>query len=123
MSWSATIVVPGLDGPALAPLLEAMTTLNRRYLTERWMPLYESGVRYHREPRGVERWITTPIAQERTIADCEDLATWRAAELQLQGIDARAIALERPQRRGRLYHVVVRYPDGRIEDPSRKLGM
>lgn len=121
--WTATVAVPRLDGAALIPLLQSLTALNHRYLKERWTPLYESGVRYQRERRGQEQWAAVPIVLERGHGDCEDLACWRAAELQHRGIGARAIALEKPRRRGRLFHVVTQYPDGRIEDPSRKLGM
>lgn len=123
MSWTATIVASRLDGPTLTPLLQAMVDLNRRYLREHWTPLYSSGVYYQRERRGSEQWATIPIVRRRGYGDCEDLACWRAAELQEQGSGARAIALERPRRNGRLYHVVVRLPNGRIEDPSRRLGM
>lgn len=121
--WEASIAVPRLDGLALAPLLDALSALNLRYLRELWMPLYRSGVRYQREGRGQESWATVPIVLQRGVGDCEDLSCWRAAELRLSGIDARAIALERPRRHGRLYHVVVRLPDGSIEDPSKRLGM
>ena len=121
--WQATIVVPRLDGPTLVPILQALTALNKRFLSERWTPLYKSGVRYQREAKGQEEWATVPLVLRRQYGDCEDLAAWRAAELQLRGTDARAIALERPRRKGRLYHVVVQHPDGRLEDPSRTLGM
>ena len=79
-------------------------------------PLYKSGVRYRRE-RG-EDWLLP--SQITTFADCEDLAAWRAAELQLRGIDAQPTI----KRTGpRTWHAVVQWPDGRIEDPSKRLGM
>lgn len=58
------------------------------------------------------------------VHNCEDLATWRAAELQRQGIDAVAFWKEQILEDGQtLYHILVRWPNGTIEDPSRLLGM
>lgn len=59
-----------------------------------------------------------------TVSNCEDLACWRAAELQAQGIAAHPVFVWRKMQNGsHLYHIVVRWPDGRLEDPSRRLGM
>lgn len=59
-----------------------------------------------------------------TVSNCEDLCCWRAAELQAEGIAAHPVFVWRKIEDGsHLYHIVVRYPDGRIEDPSRRLGM
>jgi hypothetical protein len=52
--------------------------------------------------------------------DCEDLATWRAAELRAVGEPARVIVYRSAPS---VLHAVVRRGDGRIEDPSRRLGM
>lgn len=96
--------------------------------------LYESGIRYRSEPVGQEDWLDVLAClsahkielqggPEATI-DCEDLACWRAAELQAEGIAAHPVFVWRKIEDGsHLYHIVVRYPDGRIEDPSRRLGM
>lgn len=89
-------------------------------------PLYSSGVRYHREPGGREWWQTVADNLVDKRADCEDLAAHRSAELRvgglLVGVDypARAVCVRTGKR---TYHAVVRHPDGRIEDPSRVLGM
>ena len=83
-------------------------------------PLYQSGVRYRREERGREDWQTARAAMRTRFGDCEDLAGWRAADLRLVGIDARAKV--RDVAPG-LKHVVVELPDGSIEDPSKRLGM
>jgi len=83
--------------------------------------LYASGVRYQREPLGVEEWRSPREVLAHGNGDCEDLAAYRAAEIQVYDrVPARAVCYSpRPL----LIHCVVRWPDGRIEDPSRKLGM
>lgn len=97
---------------------DALTTLNRHYLAThgRTPRLYASGVRYRREAAGgPEEWQSTPYALASGCADCEDLASWRAAELP----GARALVV----RSSGGYHVVVCCADGSIEDPSARLGM
>jgi hypothetical protein len=62
---------------------------------------------------------------EVVVHNCEDLACWRAAELRVRyGIKAvpTFIWKVRPAG-GYLYHIQVKLPDGRVEDPSRALGM
>lgn len=87
--------------------------------------IYQSGVRYMEEPPGQEEWQDIPTCISMKIADCEDLASWRAAELVVRhGIAARPIFKEQKLPDGRyLYHIVVLLPNGSIEDPSRILGM
>ena len=100
----------------LQAALDGMVAFNRAWLrTHRAPRLYSSGVRYKREwPR--EEWLPIPEALRRGVADCEDLAAWRAAEV----AGARAV----PERqKGGGWHIVVRHRDGRREDPSRRLGM
>lgn len=104
--------------------LGALTAVNR-VLMRHWRrsgkevpELYASGVRYKRQPP--ERFLTFPRILERGEGDCDQLCCYRAAELQELGIDARAV----PRRvRDGLMHVVVRWPNGRFEDPSKRLGM
>lgn len=116
-------------------------------LRHRLPPLYETGIRWHREvcaarrvPGACERFVT---AREcilefregtRLGSDCDDLAPWRAAELRLaaQGRApwlrkygankyAHAAAIESP---GIGWHIVVLGKnDVLIEDPSVRLGM
>ncbi len=109
---------------ALIVLLRALLFLNEDYLREHpdTPNLYDSGVRYKRE-HGTEHWKAVPQLLRDKHGDCEDLACWRAAEQRISGIECRPF-LKRMVRNGfRLYHVLVQYPDGRIEDPSKKLGM
>ena len=114
------------DGVRIA--CAALTTANLlmlRYAQRAGRPfpqLYSSGVRYKRQPMvaGQERFQPIPRVLRRGNGDCDQLACWRAAELQLQGELARAIPV---RVNPRLMHVVVRRGDGRIEDPSKILGM
>lgn len=85
-------------------------------------PLYESGVRYQREPRGQENWQTCKETMRLRTGDCEDLAAWRAAELRVSGADTAALAVIMRVRPG-LIHCLVRRGNGVLEDPSKRLGM
>lgn len=117
--------VPAEPG-ALEALAEGLVCLNVWYLSELDArgadvpPLYESGVRYRREPRGREWWESAAdllgVLTHGT-GDCEDLAAMRAAELRFTGEDedARVKIL----RTSRAFHAVVERGDGSIEDPSR----
>jgi hypothetical protein len=114
-------------GLFIRPLLDALVTINRLYLrSHRIPPLYRAGVRYQQEPDDgkPEEFAAIPKVLARGWGDCDDLGPWRVAELQEAGEKAsiRITWRRRPTGR-RLYHVVVRRGDGRIEDPSRLLGM
>lgn len=89
--------------------------------------LYDSGVRYAREPFGYESWPNIPVILRRGAGDCEDLAAWRVAELRAQGVPARPAwkfrDLNGPHGEYRLYHIDVFIPRIGFEDPSKKLGM
>lgn len=106
----------------LTAALKGLTAVNVVYLTRnRNTPtLYKSGVRYRREPRGRENWLTIPQGLRARVLDCEDLSAWRAAELQCLGIDAQAVVIRSGPK---TFHALVRLPDGSYEDPSVKLGM
>ena len=111
-------------GASFVALLRAAQALNEAYLTARpntpW--LFESGVRYAVEPPEIrEEFACIPVVLGRGWGDCDDLATWRAAELVVRrGIAARATILHVSER---LWHCVVKLPDGGHEDPSAILGM
>jgi len=83
--------------------------------------LYRSGVRYRREPRGVERWQTAAETLRRGHGDCEDLVAWRVAELRARGEKGARPHVYSP--RVGLMHCVVRRGNGALEDPSKLLGM
>ena len=87
--------------------------------------LFKSGVKYQEEPPGQEDWQDVLTTLSLKIGDCEDLACWRAAELRVRyGIQAEPVFIFKLRPNGGyLYHILVRLPDGRIEDPSRTLGM
>lgn len=91
--------------------------------------LYESGVYYEEEPPGQEDWCDVGDCLKNLElgrgSDCEDLACWRAAELRVRSkVMAKPTFLWRSRPNGgMLYHIQVQYPDGRVEDPSRRLGM
>lgn len=112
---------------AVRGILEQVAAINHYYLMmHQAPPLYESGVRYREEPPGTtEEFATIPVILARGHGDCDDLAPYRVAELRMLGEHAQ-IRLQWKKSRvtgKRMYHVVVRRADGRIEDPSKLLGM
>lgn len=130
------------DPAVLQELLQFLADLNMLFLVAHpdTPALYRSGVLYRREPRQVvrvERFCGIPDVLRQGWGDCDDLAPWRAAELNLRGIGARPVLIDathpsyRNVSRGkvrRLWHVVVeRALEGSdevvYEDPSARLGM
>lgn len=111
----------------LLALLEGLIALNRLQIRRSPRPipaLYGSGVRYQREARKrdgtrKEEWRTIAETLKHGSGDCEDLCGWRVAELREQGINASPWVT----RHGSTWHVRVRHPDGKLEDPSARLGM
>jgi hypothetical protein len=117
---AATLPVT-LDAANLKPVGAAFVALAGLDLQNKPGPaLYESGVRYAREPAGRERWQLPSETRAIGRGDCEDLAVWRVAELRARGEKAKLLL----RRSGdRLWHAMVRRGNGSIEDPSKRLGM
>lgn len=119
----------GRQNKKLLWLLEALVKCNRIYLASHpsTPPLYQAGVRYQQEPKGHEDWCDIHHVMRQGWGDCEDLCAWRIAELRQSGVPAKGRLkwFKAPSRIGRatMYHVQVYLPEGRIEDPSRQLGM
>jgi hypothetical protein len=112
-----------VDVPQVTVLVRALTALNMLYLRAhpRAPLMHKSGVVYQTQPGGCERFKTVPAILAAGNADCDQLAPWRAAELRVRyGI--RAMPEVRRMSKN-LWHVYVRYPDGRVEDVSARLGM
>ncbi|UJR87308.1 MULTISPECIES: hypothetical protein [Sandaracinus] len=120
---------------SLRAMLMALSAINTLYLREypQTPSLYESGVVYRAEPLPQERWQALPSLIEQGFGDCEDLSCGRVGDLVVrEGIQARPdFRFTRFNEQGHvddrgrfsLYHIVVRRPDGSIEDPSALLGM
>lgn len=132
------IIAPWEVERDLQAALDSLTRLNEYWLRRMRAPqLYSAGVRYEREPlasgactpcwnpdtigapQPTEQWLSAPIVLQEGAGDCEDLACFRAAELRLQGLPARAVARRAPVG----WHIVVERSPGVFEDPSRMLGM
>jgi hypothetical protein len=115
--------------------LEALVAANVVYLKHHpnTPKLYQSGVRYEAEQRDCFTFPETcpteedfkgiPYLLHDGYGDCEDLACWRVAELLVEGHDVQPYFTWRLVGNTLLYHIMVRYADGRIEDPSKVLGM
>lgn len=155
---------------ALGCLLWALIYANESYLLagpkrgHNVPALYDSGVRWEAErpqgrtacPEGDGQELFLGIRQvlAQGFADCEDVASWRAAELRMgtvppvkgpppfpghppvtafcapfggtrpKGPDCYPAFFQRVTGPGQVtIHIVVAWPDGFVEDPSRKLGM
>jgi hypothetical protein len=133
--YRITFVLDLFKGPEEQPLshatlqvmLNALMHADMLYLLKNPAAprLYESGVRYEEEPPGQEDWQDVPTCLRLGVGDCEDLACWRAAELRIRDrVQAKPTFIWKIRPGGGyLYHIQVKYPDGRIEDPSRRLGM
>lgn len=108
-------------------LCEPVIAQNRALIRKLGLPsMFSSGVRWQPEPWAPEfdAFELATDCLRRGWGDCDDLACWRVAELREQG-DAGAgikISLPRPHVPGG-FHATVRRGDGRVEDPSRELGM
>jgi hypothetical protein len=73
---------------------------------------------------GGEIFREIPRIIENGGGDCDNVACWRAAELRQLGIAACPFITWRKRADGGMtYHVIVRWPDNTIEDPSLLLGM
>lgn len=128
---AARIAIPS-NKPALDTALEGLVKLNVQLLRQHAAAghpvpeLYAAGVHWQpdrEKGRVVETWDTIDVVRKRGYGDCEDLAAWRAAELRWrQGVPARAV-VRRSNTPGVAWHAVVELPDGKILDPSVRLGM
>lgn len=134
MSYRIVFELDSFDSRASAEaLVEVVDALcmglaeaNAQYLIDNPdTPLVYSGiVRYQEERPGREEFFDIPRVIRQGYADCEDLASWRAAELVVRyGVPAQPFATYQLLPNGDImFHVQVRTRD-RIEDPSVVLGM
>ncbi len=109
---------------AAEAVLQGLAEANALAITLYNLPrLYSSGVRYVRERRGKrENWQGIQGVLRSKKADCDDLSAARVGELIATGEDP--LARVYIYRTGpRTLHAVVRRGNGKIEDPSRILGM
>jgi hypothetical protein len=105
----------------LEAFLEAMTGLNAAIITEERLPSVYEVARYKREPRSREEWWPANVVAEKGVGDCEDLASYRAAEL--RAINGEMARVKVVRTGSRTLHAVVERADGTIEDVARNLGM
>jgi len=90
-------------------------------------PIYELArtgkVRFQREAGPHEEFADVLTVLRRGWGDCDDLVAWRVAELQAKGEKAQVRIYWRVKNGSIRMHAQVRRANGRIEDPSRYLGM
>lgn len=82
-------------------------------------------VRYERERENGEEFADALIVLGRGWGDCDDLICWRIAELRERGEHATVVIYWRKRKPGQgwRFHCQLRRANGRIEDPSRFLGL
>lgn len=129
-----------LDDPArrrvLYLLLEVLAAVNIGHLEQHpeVPPLYRSGVRYvERVPcisAACECWCDLEqVLAQGGKGNCKELSAWRVAELYARKRELARFTLSLEESRLpdgatlHTYHVRVVRADGRVEDPSRVLGM
>lgn len=119
-------VDPNFRRGILGALVEALALANAAHLFihPETPKLYASGVKY---VFNRDRWSDIPTCLRLGEGDCKDFTAWRLCELRRDGVNAVPDVTIRdemtPEGLITIYHVRVRFPDGRIEDPSRMLGM
>ena len=122
-----TLDLPQVDPLTFARLargvLEAMVPMGRVQVRE--LPaLYRAGVRWRLDNPS---HLTDPwTCARRKWGTCAHLCLWRICELREKASERatfRIILTADSGSGARMFHVQVRRADGRIEDPSRKLGM
>jgi hypothetical protein len=109
---------------ALTWLMLGVVALNREWM-ERYPEtpqLYDSAVVYRPEV-DTEEWQDIPTTLQKGWGDCEDLACFRAGQLQAKGVAALPYVTWRRVGERTIFHALVRWPNGLIEDPSLALGM
>lgn len=117
VGWGAVLDVPGPRGIDAA--LEDLTTANAELISAGRAPRFGERPLRYRADRPTDCWQTADLTAVRGGGDCEDLATYYAADLRLDGIPARATWLRVGPRSG---HALV-FVDGVYIDPSAALGM
>lgn len=110
---------------SLLYMMNALVSINillLRQYRNRIPALYDSNVIYRPE-HGSEYWKDILRIIGDGYGDCEDLACWLCAEYRYAGIQASPYIKWLKLETGTRYHATVRLPDGRVEDPSKALGM
>ena len=139
MSYTATFASSLFNGErdaeisamAMSHFVELLFRLDIDQMRKRDFPyLYSAGVRYHSmappcpELQG-DLWLDASVLLRTHKGDCKDLSAYHAAWMNVyKGVRCRPVFRRKFLEKGfSLYHFVVLWPDGSIEDPSLKLGM
>lgn len=128
MRWVYVRVPDGK--PTLDRMLRVLQRLNVQTMREaiargvRIPSVYElhaiGKLQYVPEPKGREWWQTWIDNILEGVGDCEDLATHESSRDEVSGVPSQSECIRSAPR---VYHAIVRKPDGRIDDPSMPLGL
>lgn len=125
MAARIAITVSATTPDELVGALRVLVFANLLWLRSRphaVLDLYDSGVRFRPEPTegsGIELYQTIPEVYAQGWGDCDDVTGWRCAELLARGVEGVDVALE--SRGPRVWHAVVRLPNGHTEDVAANL--
>lgn len=133
MRLEIDLSAPTLQGDPLAlahivrGFLFGMVAYDRYLIRTRQVPriydaFWDGKLQFQNEPwagQGKEEIADALTCIRRGWGDCDDLAPWRTAELQEEGVRAGLKIYQR----GKVFHVETRLPNGDAEDVSRYLGM
>ena len=105
----------------LAAFVEALVQVNGLFLRRNpsTVKLYTAHIVYEDRPD----WQDVPAMLLSRRGDCKSLCAWRIAELRESGQEAFAHVVFIPKVKEDLFHFQVRRAGGKMEDPSRFLGM
>lgn len=125
MRINVAVPEPHVSAPVLNAALEGVTRLNEQLIREGTVPPFDrvvDRIRWKPEPPGQEHFDHAGVVLRRGWGDCDDLGPYHAASLRVTGEapGARAMVKRSGPKR---WHVVVRRPDGSIDDPSIEAGM
>lgn len=107
-------------------LVEAWARINLLFIKDgKVPPFYSAKIEYKDEdPDGENPFLNCLAVIKNGGADCKSLVAYRLAELWFNGIDAECVFSDYQQTSTtRLSHVLIKHPNGYIEDPSKRLGM
>ena len=124
-TYSSGVIIRRFDiarEEILKAYISGFALINQVFLRRFQVPrIYVSGIKYKDEnPDSDNPLMNCLEVIDRRGGDCKSLTAWRLAELWEDGIDARCHVIDYGDG---LCHVLIKHPNGFVEDISKNLGM